>query len=180
MLYEIKINNTLRKREQKIIIIGNKKSYQYLDYKINDEYFLDVTFKIIPKKYLNYKMMIISTINKNYNTTKICCFIALKFTDTLSYIRIFEYLNKNFNFNPKIIHIDYENSLRLALKKDNIFIKKPIIIFCYFHFIKSIREKLKKIKLCKKKLNNISSEIIKNIQIMCFINEDKVKKFQDF
>ena len=132
MLYEIKINNTLRKREQKIIIIGNKKSYQYLDYKINDEYFLDVTFKIILKKYLNYKMMIISTINKVNNTTKICFFITLKYTDTLSYIRIFGYLNKNFSFNPKIIHIDYENSLRLALKKDNIFIKNLSLFFVIF------------------------------------------------
>ena len=87
--------------------------------------------------------MTISCINKKNNTTKICCFIALKYTDTNSYNNIFQYLNNNFKFNPKIAHIDYENSLRLALEAKNIFNRKSMILYCFFHFTKSIRERLK-------------------------------------
>ena len=105
----------------------------------------------MPKKYTNYKLMTITCINKKTNSTKICCFIAFKYQDVESYIRIFEYLKNNFNFSPKIVHIDYEQSLRLSLlnqfQKEN----KPLILFCFFHFIKSIKERLKKIHFLKVK-----------------------------
>jgi len=180
MIYQIKTKNKILDRKQKIIFIGSKKTYEYLNYNINDEYFLDITYKIIPPKFLKYKMMTILCLNKQNNTTKICCFIALKYTDTNSYKNIFQYLKNNFHFNPKIAHIDYENSLRLALEAKNIFNKKPLIIYCFFHFIKSIRERLRKINFCNRKLNKLSLEIIKNIEVICFINKDKVKSFQDF
>ena len=55
MIYQIKSENKLIDRKQKIIIIGNKQTYEYLNYRINDAYFIDITFKIIPKKFLNIK-----------------------------------------------------------------------------------------------------------------------------
>ena len=134
----------------------------------------------MPKKYTNYKLMTITCINKKTNSTKICCFIAFKYQDVESYIRIFEYLKNNFNFSPKIVHIDYEHSLRLSLlnqfQKEN----KPLILFCFFHFIKSIKERLKKIHFFKSKMNKESLEILKNIEIICFLNKDRVKDYQSY
>ena len=37
--------------------------------------------------------------------------------DSVSFLKIFEYLNNNFNFNPLILHSDYEKGVDLALKK---------------------------------------------------------------
>ena len=74
----------------------------------------------------------------------------------------------------------FDEAEKLALEAKNIFNKKPLIIYCFFHFIKSIRERLRKINFCNRKLNKLSLEIIKNIEVICFINKDKVKSFQDF
>ena len=88
-MYNISKKNIVIKKEQKAIIIDNKNTYAFLNKENNDEYFIDITFKIMPKKYTNYKLMIITCINKKTNSTKICCFIAFKYQDVESYIRIF-------------------------------------------------------------------------------------------
>ena len=128
-IYNIKNKNITNKKDQKVIIIDNKNTYALLNKEINDEYFIDSTFKIMPKKYTNYKLMTITCINKKTNSTKICYFIAFKYQDVESYIRIFEYLKNNYNFSPKILHIDYENLLGLSLlnqfQKEN----KHLILF---------------------------------------------------
>ena len=79
--------------------------------------------------------------------------IAFIYQDVESYIRLFEYLKNNFNFSPKIVlHIDYEQLLRLSLlnqfQKEN----KTLILFCFFNFIKYIKERLKKIHFFKSKI----------------------------
>ena len=41
-----------------------------------------------------------------------------------------------------------------------------------------IRTKLQKIFICKKILNKYCYEIISNLELMCFINIEKIKNFQ--
>ena len=79
------------------------------------EFFVDITFKIIPVQFLFYKLFIITGIN---NTEKPILFtmIMTKYTDNISYSHIFNYLFLNYGFKPKIIHSDYEASLALAIK----------------------------------------------------------------
>ena len=67
-------------------------------------------------------------------------------------------------------------SLLNQFQKEN----KPLILFCFFHFIKSIKERLKKIHFFKSKMNKESLEILKNIEIICFLNKDKVKDYQNY
>ena len=50
-------------------------------------------------------------------------------------------------------------------------------IFCFFHYIKAIRENMKKLKLTKKNLNNKCYEIIKNIEILSFIPKNKIPEY---
>ena len=107
--YEYKYNkNNAEKtdiREDKIIVFGTKESILNLDSKNNKEFFIDTTFKIIPKKYKPYKMMTISSKNNN-NDSVIACFIFYKFQDKISYERIFRFLKDNYNFISNIIHHD--------------------------------------------------------------------------
>ena len=63
------------------------------------EYFIDVTFKIIPKKYRPYKLMTIASINYQEKKTVLICFILLKFLDKISYYKILQYLYDKSNYN---------------------------------------------------------------------------------
>ncbi len=46
-----------------------------------DGYFIDITFKIMPKKLRSNKMVIIATIDKINNKKIIKCFIVFKYMD---------------------------------------------------------------------------------------------------
>ena len=52
--------------------------------------------------------------------------------------------------------------------------------FCYFHFIKAIRERMKKLNLTKKRLNKKCYEILKNIEILSFIDKNKLNGYIKF
>ena len=73
-IYKIKTNNNkLITRNDKIIIFGNKERLKLLNNIPLEEFFIDITFKTIPKCYRPYKAMIIATIdNKNSKTLLIC------------------------------------------------------------------------------------------------------------
>lgn len=150
-------NNTNKKsekeiREEKIIIFGSKSSIKNLNDENIREFFIDITFKAIPKKFWPYKLMTITCFDNKSKSTKICCFACIKYLDTTSYIKTFKFINELFDYNPSIVHIDYESSLKKALKEENLF-KKPILhTFCYFYFSKAIKEHMN-LNLFKKKLN---------------------------
>ena len=60
----------------------------------------------------------------NETIPKIYCFIFYKYSDIISYKRIFSYIRNNFQFISDIIHTDYEKSLYNIFIKENIFNKK--------------------------------------------------------
>ena len=91
-------------------------------------YFIDITYKIIPYKQKPYKLMTISAVNESKNLTNICCLIGLIYEDYLSLYYTFKYLNNFFHFNPKIINIDFSSAERKALLQADLFTEKPIII----------------------------------------------------
>ena len=84
---------------------------------MTNEFFIDITFTIFPKDFSPYKFMVISGISKNNDNPTLLCFILFKFMDECSYSKIFNYLYENFNFNPLIIHTDFEKSLITAIIK---------------------------------------------------------------
>ena len=141
---------------------------------------MDVTFKITPLKFRPYKLLVIAGITEedNVKVTKILSFVMIKYLDNVCYDRIFNYLYENFSFKPKIIHTDYEKALQLAISNNKYFKNDIIHSRCFFHFSKMIRGKLQQIGQCKKKLNRYNVEIISNIELLCFINMEKIKEFQ--
>ena len=112
------------------------------DKNINN-YFIDVTYKSIPKIFKKYKFMTRSGVDNNTNNSYICALILLKYEENISFYKIFKYLNDMFLFNPKVVHIDFSKALRNALTMENLFTSKPIVIHCFFSFIQNIVKYMK-------------------------------------
>ena len=180
MKYKYKNKKKSEERSQQIILFGTKESLENLNTDKNKEFFLDTTFRIIPAKFKGYKMMTICSFDIRDNIAKLCGFICYKFQDIISYERIISFLKENYNFVPKIIHTDYEYALYKAFDNTKIYEKGVIHIFCYFHYIKAIREKMKTLKLTSKKLNKKAYEVLKNIEILSFIKQDKLENYIKF
>ena len=66
-----------------MIIVDTKESIKLLDYKNSIEFFIDTTFRIIPKKFKSFIMMKISAKNKNKDSI-ISSFIFYKYQDTIA------------------------------------------------------------------------------------------------
>ena len=47
-------------------------------------YFMDITYKIIPKKQQPYKLMTITSVNEIENTTNVCCLIGIIYEESES------------------------------------------------------------------------------------------------
>ena len=56
-------NNVLENRVQKIYIFGNKERLELIVNNNYPEYFIDITFKIVPKCYRPYKILTIATLD---------------------------------------------------------------------------------------------------------------------
>ena len=153
MKYKYKNKKKLEERAQKIILFDTKESLENLNTDKNNEFFLDTTFRVIHTKFKGYKMLTICSFDIRNNIVKLCDFVCYKYQDIITYETIISFLKENYNFDPKIIHTDYEYALYKAFGNTKIYEKDVIHIFCYFHYIKSIREKMKTLKLTSKKLN---------------------------
>ena len=173
-------HNKKENREEKVIIITSELMKQKLSDENLDNYFLDITCKVIPKNFKGYKLMTITSLDKISKNSFIAALILLKYEDYNSFVKIFKYLNEMYNFNPKVIHIDYSNALRKALLTENIFKNTPIIIHCFFHFVQSIVKHMKLYGLIKNKITKYSFEILKNIELLCFISPGYIKSFSKF
>lgn len=69
--YSINVNNKDIDGKEKITVISTKLTRENLKNKKIKNYFIDVTYKIFPKKFKNYKLLTISgvnTLNKNTYT----------------------------------------------------------------------------------------------------------------
>ena len=174
--YKLKNNNIL-KREEKIIIITNENMEKRLKDNSIDNYFIDVTYKIIPKRRNNYKLLTITGADKSTNNSYICALILLRYEDTTSFIKIFKYMKEFYNFYPKVVHIDFSKSLTNAFKSDDLFIQKPIIVHCFFHFSQIIIKKMKSLNIIKSRMNKYTFSILKNIELICFIPYSYLKTF---
>ena len=105
-------------------------------------------------------------------------FILIKYLDNYSYGSIFNYLKENFNFIPKIIHSDFEGAIAKAISENKYFGKNVFHSRCFFHLAQMIRHKLEKLHICTKKLNKQILEIIRNIELLCFIKIEKIKAYK--
>ena len=142
--------------------------------------FIDITFDIIPKVFKPNKLMTIAALDKKNNQTILICFVILKFLGHISYHRTLKYLYENFEFNPLIIHTDFESSLAITIYNLKFYKHKKIHIKCFFHFVKAIIQKLHNLGLIKKNNFNNIGTIVNNIELLCFIDITKLDKYKTF
>ena len=86
--------------------------------------------------------------------------------DEYTFIKIFQELNNTFNFNPKIINVDFQKSQIKALYKvykGNIYINT-----CFYHLEQSLVRKAKNLLIFQKDNNNILRELFLNFSIIAF------------
>ena len=124
--------------------------------------------------------MKIATVDYFNKRTILIGFVHFKYTDLYSIYNIFKFLNINYNFQPKIIHSDFDKEISSAIKKSEFFNNKIIHIKWWLHFIKALRENLNRLKLSTKfNIKEIKS-FLNNIKIICFININNIKKKKQF
>ena len=81
----------------------------------NELFFMDATFKIVPKQF--HQLLIIQSMYKGKKYPLIYCLMKDKSED--SYIKVFKTLkNFNVNFEKKHFVIDFEYTMYIALKKE--------------------------------------------------------------
>ena len=168
--------NEIITKEQNIILIGEKNMITYLNENKAKLYGLDFTFHIIPNSFKKYKLMTLYAIEPTKHYTIISCLILLKFTDTNSLIKIFSILNAIYNFNPYCVTTDFNLSQLKALKTCPNSKHKPYIVTCLFHLGQAILKKMKTLNLLNKKLTKRDIEILRNLEILCFVDYNNIEK----
>ena len=82
--------------------------------------------------------MAIYSINPQTNSINIVTLTCLKFTDSVSLIKIFSILRATYNFSATAKTIDFDWSHIKALKQCTLFRQKRYIICCLFLFAQAI------------------------------------------
>lgn len=95
------------KEKEKLTIFGKKDSLNKLNEFFNDYFFIDVTFKLIDQSFRSNKILTITAVKNGTKITKFACLIALVYMDEKIYKQTFRYLYENYDFAPRIVHIDY-------------------------------------------------------------------------
>jgi len=114
-----------------------------LDQKNSKQFGIDMTYKIISRSYIPYKLLSLYAINKFNDTIGIGALICLKYNDTESLKKIFAILNASYNFCPATFTIDIDKAQIKALKTCESFKNKPYIVPCLFHYSQAILKKFK-------------------------------------
>ena len=74
-------NNKVVNRNQRVYICGIQNNINLLKETETKEFFLDITFKIIPKNFRSYKLIAISLFPIKYENPILICFILVKYID---------------------------------------------------------------------------------------------------
>ena len=138
-----------------------------LSNKNNKQFFVDITYKIIPFKYQPYKLLTIKTFNIKRKNIKLCVLIAYKFEDEFSLYYTLKYIKEFFNFRTEIISIDFSLQLYKAIKTKSLFDKDIKVISCSFSLFPGFSKKNENIK--NKKYEFIKKRIYNTFKYSDFI-----------
>ena len=171
------INPKYNNREEKYIIYSSK--YQLKHFCESNEIYIDNNYKICPKGY--YQVMTILSYSPNTKRHLPVFFIPMSHKSKMSYKYVFKSI-KNiikdngliFDENGKIIICEFDYSLRIELKKS---FNKAKIKGCFFHFIKILWIKTKRLGLCKKNIMKYTDIIIFAMKMICLIKNDYKNEF---
>ena len=94
--------------------------------------------------------------------------------------KIFAILNASYNFCPATWTTVFDKAQIKALKTCESFKNKPYIVPCLFHYSQAILKKFKYLNIIKKKLDKHSYELLRNLEILCFIKPQKIENYYEY
>lgn len=102
--YNISTNNRKQiSRSDTIIVFENKERLNLINNLPLEEFFVEITFKLIHECFKLYKLMTLSSINYKENKPILIFLIFFRYMDSNLYYNILKYLNEIYQFQPKII-----------------------------------------------------------------------------
>ena len=93
-----------------------------------------------------------------------------------TFLNVFKILLKKYQFNPTNLMYDFRISQINAAKQ---IFPHCNLHCCFFHYSQAIWSNFKKYQLCGKGTYGENSELLFNLQLLCFIKKDKVEKLFD-
>ena len=168
-----------KNKKGKIIVFATKDMFDNFNNKNIKEFYIDTTFRIIQKKFLNFKIIIITGVDYIKSELKISCFAFIENDDYMSYIKLFQFLNKIYNFNPLKINTDYDPEISKALNFwFDLFKLKPKHKYNFFAYEKFLRERTKTISNNKKEFNLCCLETLINIELISFMDKNNINEMK--
>ena len=161
-----------------LFFFGTRSMFDNLNNNNINQYFIDITYKIVPLIFKPYKLLTIKGFNISEKQSVLCTLTFIKYEDEISMFYVFKYLHDFYNFNPSIVNIDFSMSLKNVLNKNEIFDNKPKVVNCFFHFSQVISKKIKSLKIPNDNFKNYMLK--KNIQVICFLEKNLVNKYLTF
>ena len=154
-----------------MFFILNKRMFEQIRDKNNNQFFGDATFRCVPPTFRRFRLYIISSFNLAIKHSRIVAYILIPNETLITYQKMFEILKNKYFFEPIIFTCDFNKAQNKAIK---IIYPNCYIINCFFHFAKANMKKLKKLGLTSK--NNLSEtiELLFNIKLLCFIKPDNI------
>ena len=166
-----------KNKKGKIVVFATKEMLENLNSNNIKEYYIDTTFRITQKKFLNFKLIIITGIDFIKNEAKISCFAFIENDDYMTYCKLFQFLNKIYNFNPEKINTDYNCEICKALNYwCDLFKQKPEHKYNFFAYEKFLRERTKVISSKKKEFNLCCLEVLINIELISFMDKNIINE----
>ena len=143
------------------------------------EIYIDINYKVIPKNYL--QILTILSYNEETKKSLPVFTIPMTYKSKYEYLSIFDSIfsilkENNLCFNNKnlVFNCDFANSLIKVIKKvfTNCKIKGS-----YFHFLKNIWKKAKRLGLCKRCIVESTKKIIFSFSLIPLIKKNEVNNF---
>ena len=171
------MNPSKKWKLEKYIILTSIFQFLFLTKATN--IFIDATFKVAPKNF--YQVLNIMVYEEKKKFTMPVVHILMSSKSYYSYKKIFQdiknILNENkidVDFKNTIINCYFEKSLIKAIREE---FKDTKIYGCYFHFVKALWKKSRKLGLTKKKFINNTKIILFAFKIYPFILKNQKKDF---
>ena len=118
--------------------------------------------------------MAISGHNYNDNKTVLCAFILVMNEKKYTFDEVFKILKIKYKYNPNYMMCDFRISQIKAIQ--NCF-PRCNIHFCFFHYNQALLKHFMKQGLEGKNIYLNNSELLLNLQLLCFIDIENIEDF---
>ena len=147
-----------------IRLYGTKESCALLDNKFVTQYFVDNTYKCVPKTIENANsLLLLLGYNSNLDIFEICLAALMSHEDSEIMIEFYNHLKNIYNFSPKKITHDFALGNISAL--NTVFKSDLKIIPCFFHLVQTWWRKANALGLRAKSYIKNTTILIFNLKI---------------